>query len=105
MTELPGPPQIRNYTGAEVLAETHPPYEITLDAGAFRAVWEAAEAGAKQRQGTKGQEAFQRAVVVFREAYWAMHAEELAAITVVKPTKPKVVRKVAPPKTIKPRKT
>lgn len=75
MTELPGPPPIKAYTGAKVLSALTPTYEVKLDAGAFRAVWESVEARSKTGGTTTAREAFERARVAFRTAYWTREGE------------------------------
>ena len=75
MTELLGPPPIKAYTGAKVLSALTPTYEVTLDAGAFRAVWEAVESKAKIGGTTTAREAFERARHSFRTAYWTREGE------------------------------
>lgn len=67
-----GPPPVANYQGRKVLAAAQPRFELTLDSGAFRAVWELVEATAKARWEVRGSmasaAAYVRAVEAFRAA-------------------------------------
>jgi hypothetical protein len=95
-----GPPPIKNGEGAKILAATAPQYGVSLDAGAFRAVWEIVEAKAKQQSvGLEGGQALSRARDAFRSAYWGeVTIEEIAEATKsrksTKPTKTRRVRRV-----------
>jgi len=72
-----GPPPVVNYTGPKLHNSTKPVYNIELDAGAFRALWELLEAEAKHRYPTHdvvpGARAYLRAVESFRRAFWAVN--------------------------------
>lgn len=71
-----GPPPVRNYEGKAALAPSEDLIVVELDAGAFRALWEMAEARAKQqweaRNSMPSVAAYVRAVRAFREA-WKRH--------------------------------
>lgn len=75
----PGPPPVKPYTGSGELASRRPRYQPILDHGAFRALWELAEASAKRNAGTNAAAALQRAVEALREEYWTKHASERPA--------------------------
>jgi hypothetical protein len=72
-----GPPRIPNGKGTKTLSATKPSVVVTLDAGAFRAVWELLEGEAKHRfpaaDAITGYAAYLRAVDSFRESYWAQN--------------------------------
>jgi hypothetical protein len=68
------PPTVRNYDGKKVLDATKPTYQVELDAGAFRVLWEYLEHEARFRfpahNSMASVRALLRAVEAFRETYW-----------------------------------
>lgn len=89
-----GPPPVPHGEGGKILAATDPVYDVSLDSGAFRAVWEIVESrSSKQNCGLEGDQALARARDSFRLAYWDKEtSEEIAETT--KSTKPTKTRRV-----------
>lgn len=89
---IAGPPRLEAGEGAKAFTEQEPLVTVTLDAGAYRWLWEMSEAEGKKRFGSRNSlasaAATLRAVKALRSAWWKAYGidePEVPAPVEVKP--------------------
>lgn len=86
-----GPPRLVTYTSSKIAKTTKPVYSLSLDAGAFRLLWELLEAEVKRRYPTRETmhtvQALIRAQHSMRDAYWAVNEKPEPPAPPAKPAK------------------